>query len=139
MGNLSKVAEILPKEYGCVIFTGIATSFVNMWMGINVAKARKKYEVPYPTMYSADSKEFNCIQRAHQNTLERYPEFLMLLFVAGLEYPRIAAGAGSLYYASRIAFAMGYYTGGNYTILIKQLHGIVMDKCNFKQTVQLYV
>nr|ADU33211.1 microsomal glutathione S-transferase 3 [Pinctada imbricata] len=111
MGNLSKVAEILPKEYGCVIFTGIATSFVNMWMGINVAKARKKYEVPYPTMYSADSKEFNCIQRAHQNTLERYPEFLMLLFVAGLEYPRIAAGAGSLYYASRIAFAMGYYTG----------------------------
>nr|XP_022345649.1 microsomal glutathione S-transferase 3-like [Crassostrea virginica] len=87
MGNLSKIVESLPEHYGCVIFTGLASSFVNMWMGHNVGKARKQYEIPYPIMYSPDNKMFNCIQRAHQNTLENYPVYLMLLFIGGLQYP----------------------------------------------------
>ncbi|XP_062601591.1 glutathione S-transferase 3, mitochondrial-like [Saccostrea cucullata] len=111
MGNLSKIVDSLPEHYGCVIFTGVASTFINMWMGINVAKARKTYEIPYPNMYSPDNKMFNCIQRAHQNTLESYPQFLMLLFIGGLQYPRTSACAGTLYYISRIAFAKGYYTG----------------------------
>ena len=49
MGNLSKIVESLPEHYGCVIFTGLASSFVNMWMGINVSKARKQYEIPVST------------------------------------------------------------------------------------------
>ncbi|XP_069135656.1 glutathione S-transferase 3, mitochondrial-like [Argopecten irradians] len=110
MGGLSKIMEDLPEGYGYVILTGVGSTFVNMWMGMNVAKARKQYEVAYPNMYS-DNKVFNCIQRAHQNTLEGYPTFLMLLFVGGLQYPLTSAGAGTIYQLGRIAFAKGYSTG----------------------------
>ncbi|XP_046555023.1 microsomal glutathione S-transferase 3-like isoform X2 [Haliotis rubra] len=108
---LSKFFETLPEGYGYVVFAGTGSIFVNMWMAINVGRARKKFEVQYPDMYSATSKEFNCIQRVHQNTLESYPQFLMLLFVGGLQYPKISAAAGAVYLASRIAYALGYYTG----------------------------
>lgn len=108
--SVSKFAESLPEGYGYVVLTGVASNFVNMWMAINVGRARKKYEVKYPIMYS-DNEKFNCIQRAHQNTLENYPQFLLLLFVGGLQYPKISAGAGLLYLLGRIAFARGYYTG----------------------------
>jgi len=80
-------------------------------MAYNVGAARKKYNIKYPLMYSPDNNEFNCIQRAHQHTLELYPQFLMLLLVGGLQLPRVAAGAGAIYLLGRIAFAKGYYTG----------------------------
>lgn len=109
--GLSKIVEDLPEHYGYVVLVGAGSTFLNMWMGINVGMARKKYEVPYPTMYSQDNKMFNCIQRAHQNTLESHPTFLMLLLVGGLQYPKACAGFGLVYIISRIAYAKGYYTG----------------------------
>ena len=50
-------------------------------------------------------------QRAHQNTLENYPQFLFMLTTGGLSHPCIASAAGLTYLAGRIAFAKGYYTG----------------------------
>ncbi|KAL5017136.1 hypothetical protein ScPMuIL_006725 [Solemya velum] len=110
MAGLSKFAECLPQNYGYVILTGLGSTFVNMWLAINVGRARKQYEVAYPEMYSTN-KTFNCIQRAHQNYLEGYPQFLFLLLVGGLQYPKTTAGAGLLYLLGRIAYAKGYYTG----------------------------
>ena len=58
-----------------------------LWMPIRVGRARKLYKIAYPTMYAPathkHAKEFNCVQRAHQNCLEGLPTFLALLIVAG--------------------------------------------------------
>lgn len=80
-------------------------------MGFNVVQARKKYDVQYPTMYSDKDPMFNCIQRAHQNTLEVYPIFLCTLFLGGLYAPCLAALAGLVWVVSRVVYARGYYTG----------------------------
>lgn len=107
----SKILELLPEGYGYVMFTFVDSVLVNTWMSMNVMKARKDHKVKYPKLYSEDNDQFNCIQRAHQNTLEMYPQFLALLFVGGLAHPKITSAAGCLYLVGRIVYARGYYTG----------------------------
>ncbi|KAH3857527.1 microsomal glutathione S-transferase 3-like [Dreissena polymorpha] len=110
--TLSKFADTLPEGFGYVLLTGVGSLFVNMWMAINVGKARKQYEVKYPQLYHSEPMhKFNCIQRAHQNSLENQSGFLLLLFTSGLQYPKISAAAGAVYLAGRIVYALGYYTG----------------------------
>jgi len=103
-------AMSIPEDYGYVILTGVGAIFMAMWKGIKVGQARKQYKVEYPNMYS-DNKVFNCIQRSHQNTLENLPQFFFLLGTAGLSHPRVAAGAGLVWIAARIVYALGYSTG----------------------------
>lgn len=43
---MSKFFETLPEGYGYVVLAGTGSVFVNMWMAINVGRARKKFEVP---------------------------------------------------------------------------------------------
>ena len=83
----------LPQDYGYAISAGIGAVFMVMWKGVRVGMARKKYGVEYPDMYSKDSAVFNCIQRAHQNTLENLPQFFFLLTMGGLSSPRLAGAA----------------------------------------------
>lgn len=45
------------------------------------------FVLQYPTMYSDKEQVFNCIQRAHQNTLEVYPQWLVFQTIAALVYP----------------------------------------------------
>lgn len=111
MAGASKILETLPDGYGYVILTAVDSVFLNIWLARNVVKARKQYKIEYPIMYSADNDKFNCIQRAHQNTLELWPQFLTLLFVGGLQLPRITAAAGVVYIIGRIVYAKGYYSG----------------------------
>ena len=43
--GLSKIAEILPKGYGCVIMVGVGSVFVIQYLGIRVGMARKQFGV----------------------------------------------------------------------------------------------
>lgn len=56
-------------------------------------------------------KTFNCIQRAHQNTIEFSSGFFSALIFGGLQYPYVAAVLGAGYALARIQYFKGYSTG----------------------------
>eukprot|EP00611_Tribonema_gayanum_P025667 TRINITY_DN590_c0_g1_i2.p1 TRINITY_DN590_c0_g1~~TRINITY_DN590_c0_g1_i2.p1 ORF type:complete len:149 (-),score=44.00 TRINITY_DN590_c0_g1_i2:380-826(-) len=105
----------LQPAHGYVAGVAIASVFVNTWAAFGVGAARKKYNVPYPQMYAetshAHSTQFNCVQRAHQNILENYPPFLMLLAVGSTYRPALAAAFGALRLFGFISYYKGYSSG----------------------------
>jgi len=107
---MTTLSLTIQSDYGYVILVAISTWILLNWMGMQVMKARKKYEVQYPNLYS-NNHNFNCIQRAHQNTIENIPMFLVFLLIAGLHLPRLSAVFGITYLISRVVYAFGYYTG----------------------------
>jgi glutathione S-transferase len=108
--NLFPLMLDLPG-YGYVLLTVVLTWFLLFWQGFMVGRARKKYKVEYPNMYSDTEPIFNCYQRVHQNTLERVTVFLTILLAAGLLNPKMAAAFGFLWVIGRIIYSIGYYSG----------------------------
>jgi len=109
------VTIVVPKEYGYVVFTAVASVVMLMYKAFKVSKARKEYNVPYPTMYatgeSDKAKIFNCVQRAHQNTLENYAPTMMCLLLGGIQHPIISAVGGMVWNLGRVVYAQGYSSG----------------------------
>ena len=105
----------LPAEFGYVILGQIGAFVALQYMGTQVMKARKEYKVPYPDLYAPPSnekaKEFNCVQRGHQNALETYPTFIVFNIVGGLFHPVPAAVLSVLWSIGRILYQKGYSTG----------------------------
>ncbi|CAK9136420.1 unnamed protein product [Ilex paraguariensis] len=106
----------LSKEYGYVVLVLVFYCFLNFWMTGQVVRARKKYNVSYPTLYASESdnknaKLFNCVQRGHQNSLEMMPMFFMLMILGGMKHPLICASLGVVYIVARYFYFTGYSTG----------------------------
>jgi len=101
----------IPSGYGYVVLTAVGSMVMVQWKAYQVGRARKEYKIHYPIMYSPDNNHFNCIQRAHQNTLENMPTFLTLLTLGGLEMPVFSSIGGLIWIAGRVQYAKGYYTG----------------------------
>lgn len=102
----------LSSDFGYVVIVFVLVWILINWLESRVLQARLIYKVDYPRMYiEPHAHVFNCIQRAHQNTLEVYPLFLVLLVFSGLLYPRLSAASGVIWIAGRVAYALGYSTG----------------------------
>jgi len=106
---------VLSKEHGYAAGVALSSWVVLQYMGVNVMKARKRYNVEYPALYAPDSnpqaKAFNCIQRGHQNTLENYPSFLLMLGLGSIEYPLVSSIGGAIWLLGRLAYFQGYASG----------------------------
>jgi len=106
---------VLSKEHGYAAGVALSSWVVLQYMGINVMKARKRYNVDYPALYANDSnpqgKAFNCVQRGHQNTLENYPQFLLLLGLGSIQYPLVSSIGGAIWLLGRLAYFHGYSSG----------------------------
>ncbi|XP_006631304.1 microsomal glutathione S-transferase 3b [Lepisosteus oculatus] len=105
------IPDVLPASFAYVILTFFYSWIMLFYLSIQVVQARKKYGVKYPAMYSDKEQLFNCIQRAHQNTLEVFPQWLIFQFISGLAYPVVASVLGAIWVTSRFSYAWGYYTG----------------------------
>lgn len=109
----------LPEGYGYVPSSLITIGWVLVWQGIMVGRYRKKAGIEYPQPYaekaevkdSAAALRFNCMQRAHQNTLESAPVVFVSTVVAGLKYPALAAALCVAYSFARVVYTIGYKSG----------------------------
>ncbi|KAI9495147.1 hypothetical protein BDB00DRAFT_254512 [Zychaea mexicana] len=110
---------LVPSEYGYILIVAILSIIQLNVFGIATFTARKRAGVPYPQEYAEkaeaeadfDKHLFNCKQRVHQNTLESFPGFAVLLFSGGLTCPKTTASAGAIYLLSRVFYNHGYSTG----------------------------
>lgn len=125
----TSVPLLVPKTYGLVIVMLVASFFVLFYLGLQVAQARAQFKdkaakdgdenaearFSYPKLYaegfSDAAKHFNCIQRAHQQTLETYTSFCVMSLLGGLRHPLLVSAGGALWCYARIEWARGYATG----------------------------
>merc|ERR1712088_369303 len=122
-----KVPGLLHQGFGYVLLVVFATYMVAFVQGFLVGKAREKYKVELPTMYSDTEQLFNCYQRVHQNTLERIPLFLAILLLAGLFNSIIAAVIGAIWVAGRVIYSVGYYSGVPNNRIVGSLMNLLAD------------
>merc|ERR1719336_3604507 len=115
-----KVPGLLHQGFGYVLLVAFIQGFL-------VGKAREKYKVELPTMYSDTEQMFNCYQRVHQNTLERVPLFLAILLLAALFNSIIAAVIGAIWVAGRVIYSIGYYSGVPNNRIVGSLINLLAD------------
>mmetsp|Transcript_34111 Transcript_34111/g.83646 ORF Transcript_34111/g.83646 Transcript_34111/m.83646 type:complete len:150 (+) Transcript_34111:75-524(+) len=109
----------LTRDHGLVLLSALGAGLTVTMIGGRVGQQRQAAGVPYPYLYADQSVaasnsaayKFNCAQRGHQNLLETLPLTLSLLLMAGVEFPKLAAGCGVLYALGAMAFYANYARG----------------------------
>lgn len=127
----SNLLPILPKSFGLVILINVVMTTLTLFkLGMNVSKTRtqckelakkedndkdaeERYSYPklYAEGFSKNAKLFNCVQRAHQQAFETYPQFLAMSLLGSLQFPISVSLAGLLWNYSRVQWASGYASG----------------------------
>mmetsp|Transcript_24572 Transcript_24572/g.26444 ORF Transcript_24572/g.26444 Transcript_24572/m.26444 type:complete len:155 (+) Transcript_24572:108-572(+) len=119
----SNSALKLPEGYGFVFGGLFLTVVSNSYLVINVVKLRKKFGIKYPTVYADDThvgifckkedvEQFNCAQRAHQNTVENLPTVQLLGAINGLLFPQFSGSCLAIYAVGRVLYGRGYMNKG---------------------------
>merc|ERR1719271_997227 len=72
--------------------------------------ADERFALPklYAEGFSQEAKEFNCCQRAHQQALETYTNFVVCSLIGGIRQPLVTTIAGVVYIIARTKWAKGY-------------------------------
>lgn len=123
MTLLSATLGLTGSDFSYVLGVIVGAAVLNQAHGMVVSSFRKSAKIAYPAPYASDEQikadksperhvlKFNCAQRAHANYLENYTQFLSVLVVAGLSYPRAAASLGAVWLVGRVLFLVGYLSG----------------------------
>ncbi|TVY49018.1 Microsomal glutathione S-transferase 3 [Lachnellula cervina] len=107
----------IAPDYGYVLLAATSTFIVNVLHMVNTSAYRKAAKIAYPAAYAPSSRtdaeayRFNSAQRAHANYIENQVSMLGALFIAGLSYPRVAAGMGLGWSVCRWVYMKGYSEG----------------------------
>ena len=123
---------LVTQLYGAVLCVNVvASSFMMMYLSFIPGGARKKfmekakaagdkdaearYSLPklYAEGFTEEAKQFNCHQRAHQQALETYTNFVVCSLIGGVRQPLITTIAGIVYIIARVKWAKGYTTGSD--------------------------
>ncbi|KAF9237039.1 hypothetical protein BU15DRAFT_49212, partial [Melanogaster broomeanus] len=106
-------------SFGYVGAALVSTVWVLGFQTFLVGGYRWRSGIKFPQLYaekaeaaaSKDAHLFNCVQRAHQNTLERMPVVLVSTLVTAVKNPLYAAAACGLWSFSRVLYTIGYASG----------------------------
>ncbi|KAH0838145.1 hypothetical protein J3R83DRAFT_6396 [Lanmaoa asiatica] len=110
---------LLPTGFGYVPASLVSLGWVLVWQTFLVGRARKRASIAYPQLYAEQAQvkaspaamQFNCTQRAHQNTLEIAPIVTVSTLVFGLKCPHAAAMMCGSFAVARIIYTLGYKSG----------------------------
>lgn len=105
----------IPSEYGWTLIAIGGACAATIFGSIKVSLARRKFGVEYPTLYAESShknaKAFNCVQRAHQQTLEWMAPVMCLTASTGLVFPLAAAVSCGVWTVGKLLYIQGYSSG----------------------------
>ncbi|KAH7914773.1 hypothetical protein BJ138DRAFT_1133141 [Hygrophoropsis aurantiaca] len=116
---MSSINIALPEGFGYVPGALMSIGWVLLWQTFLVGRQRKRSGVRYPQLYaeqaevkaSKEALQFNCAQRAHQNTLESVHLIAMGTVIAGLQYPVLGSALCGGWSFARVIYTLGYNTG----------------------------
>ncbi|KAJ6481760.1 hypothetical protein C8R45DRAFT_1002948 [Mycena sanguinolenta] len=127
----------VPEGMSYVAAALLSSVFLLTWQGIKVSGARKAANIAYPRLYAEKAEmdaspaahKFNCVQRAHANTLENITSVYALTALTTLSSPHVAAGALGAWVVSRVLYTNGYATGvpdSRHNLLVALTYGPAM-------------
>ncbi|KAJ7093957.1 hypothetical protein B0H15DRAFT_831419 [Mycena belliarum] len=109
----------VPTGFSYVAAALVSTVPLLVGQTFAVSSFRARAGIKYPNLYadkaeaaaSPAAHKFNCMQRAHQNTIENIALIYMMTTVLGLRHPMLAASALGAWVISRTAYTVGYASG----------------------------